>query len=308
MSRLTIWMGPQTATLQNLVNAASSGAYLDLRGYTPFATGATINKPLTLRGGTINVPAATTALTIAAGTANVTLDGVKVAGAQSHNYVAAEQALLVNGTAVSPVTNLTVRNCNFGTLGGAGIWANYCSNFLFDRNTITDVFYAGAMIISGATGAISNNSVARIGQGWATGGSGGGLDANNCYGIALSDSGGPASSHVLVSGNTVVDVPTWHAFDTHSGQYIDFTNNSLLRCSRGIWFASVNHTASYCTATYNSVGSPSPVNFNLGAVTTFATDHVTIQYNTINGWAGNNIQDVGGPASTNLVTTPNTIT
>lgn len=291
--------------LQAAINAASPGATINATNGN-YSGAFTINKALTIIGGTITVAASTTALTIAAGTDSLTLNGVTIKGNQSHNYVAAEQGVLVNGTSGSPVTNLTIKNCVINSLGGAGIWANFCSNFLFDKNTISDIFYAGIMVISGATGTVSNNSVARIGVGWTTGGNGGGLDANNCYGIVLSDTGGAASSYITVSGNTVVDVPTWHAFDTHSGSHCDFTSNTLYRCSAGIWIASVTHTAQYVTATGNTIGSPYPVTFNLHGSLVYNTDHVTINYNTFNGWGGNEINDAGG--NTNLVTTPNTIT
>ena len=86
------------------------------------------------------------------------------------------------------------------------------------------------MILSGRDGRVAGNTVARIGVV--------GAEANddNAYGIALSNEAGqPRTPRFVVDGNTVTDVPTWHALDTHGGQNIDFTDNVVRRSSRGLF-------------------------------------------------------------------------
>lgn len=288
-----------SGTLQSQINGAGSGSTLNLTGCT-FSGGATIAKPLTLIGATINVPSGQTGLTVSA--SNVTLDGLTVSGAQSHSYVGNEDGVFVG----SSISHLTIENSDIGQFGNGGLWLGSVTSLTISNNHIHDAFYAGIMVLSGNGGTISNNLVERVGVGWTTGGSGGDLGPNNAYGIALSQTGGPVTTNFSVSGNTVQDVPSWHGLDTHAGTNITFSNNTVQRCSRAIFITDGVSRANNIQITGNKFLSPAPVTFNLEAVTTYMTDNVTITGNTLTGWDGSTFEDYGN-GSTGLVISGNTV-
>jgi outer membrane biosynthesis protein TonB len=177
---------------------------------------------------------------------NVTLDGLHISGGGVAQY----------GIAAHSVSGLTIRN-----------------------STITDIAYAGIMTLSVSGGTINSNMVQRIGMRLA--------DGDNAYGIAISAyAGEPPSSNVLVTGNTVEDVPTWHALDTHGGLRITFSSNTVRRCSRALFITSddSNNRATTITVSGNQFLSPGSVTYNLVSITTYATSGATFTANTISGW------------------------
>lgn len=295
--------GPTAAScglLQDRIDATAAGSTLDLTGCT-FTIGATIGKPLTLVGATIHVPAAQRGLLVAS--SGVTLDHLTILGSQSTSYNASETGIYANGTAASPIVNLTIRSSNIGKFGQSALWLRHVSNVTVANNQIHDTVYAGIMILSGQGGAISRNFVQRVGV------AGSGANGGNAYGIALSDTEAPATSSIVVDGNTVTDVPTWHALDTHGGRNVSFTNNTVLRSSRGVFITrdGIGNRATTVLVQGNLLGSPSPVTYNLCAVTTYDTDDVTITGNSwSSGWGGDYFGDYNS-LSTNLVVSNNTV-
>lgn len=249
-------------SLQARIDGATSGSTLELTGCT-YAAGATVSKPLTIVGATIDYRVADgTALKVTA--SGVTLDRLTITG---------------------------------GSVAQYGILAHRVQDLVVQRSTITDIEYAGIMAVSVTGASIAGNHVARIGMRLANG--------ENAYGVAISNySGEPVSTDVTVTGNTVEDVPTWHALDTHAGVRIAFTDNVVRRSSRAIF---VTLGASYVSVTGNQLLSPSPVTYNLSAVTLAGTDHVTITGNAWSAdWDGRYVNDYGGN-STNLVVSDNTV-
>lgn len=264
-------------TLQERINAASPGATLNL-GSELFTAAATVNKALTINGGILTVGAATAALTVSA--SDVTINGMTITGAQSHNLITTEYGVKVS-TAIS---DLTVTNCTISNFGFGGIWTDRVTSGLsLTYNTITDIFYAGIMVLSCGGGDVSHNTIKRIGVGWTTGGSGGGFDVNNAYGIALSASNTPTirTSNVTVTYNDIEDVPTWHALDTHSGADITFANNTIRRTSRPIFLTNAGYEPLRCAITNNRIESPGTITFNLVAITLYDTNTCSVTGNQI---------------------------
>ena len=287
-------------SLQDSIDATTPGSTLDLTGCT-FTTGATIAKPLTLVGATIHVPASQKGLVVTS--SGVTLDHLTILGAQSTTYNASETGVYSNGSAASPIVGLIIRNSEVGRFGQSALWLRHVSSVSVTSNTIHDTVYAGIMILSGLGGTIAHNTVQRIGV------VGSGTNSGNAYGIALSDTEAPVTSGITVSGNSVADVPTWHAFDTHGGRSLSFTNNTVMRCSRGIFITTDNlgNRATDVLVQGNNLGSPAPVTFNLSAVTTYDADQTTITDNFWSaGWSGNYFEDYQAQ-STNLVVSNNTV-
>jgi nitrous oxidase accessory protein NosD len=271
-------------SLQARIDAAPVGSTLRLSGCA-YQGGATIDKSLTITGGMIKVASGSVGLNVTAN--NVTIEGIQIAGPNNMSYNGAEYGVYALGSPGVPIRHLTIRDTDIGSFGNDGIYAKYVADLLVSGNTIHDIVYAGVMVISGQTGQIENNLVQRIGV------RGAAANDNNAYGVALTDQGGAPTSDVVVTGNTIEDVPTWHALDTHGGLRISFTNNTILRSSRGIFITtSLSNRSTDVIVSGNHLLVPAPVTFNLEAVTTYDTVGVTITGNTITGWgAGRAIED-----------------
>jgi Right handed beta helix region len=285
-------------SLQGRIDAAAAGSTLRLSGCT-YVGGATIGKSLTIAGGTLNVRAGGVGLNVTA--SNVTIEGMHIAGPNKTSYNSAEYGVYALGSASAPISHLTIRDTDIGSFGSDGIYAMYVANLLVSGNTIHDIVYAGILVYSGQGGRIQGNVVERIGVHGAS------ANSNNAYGIALSDQGGAPTSDFVVTANTVQDIPTWHALDTHGGHRISFTDNTVRRASRGIFITtSSSSRATDVTVSGNKLLVPAPVTTNLEAVTTYNTVAVTITGNTITGWGGSTIEDYEG-MSTDLVVTGNRV-
>jgi len=163
-----------------------------------------------------------------------------------------------------------------GTAFG-GVWGT-STGLNVNNSAITDFTYVGIMEISGYGGALSGNTIQRIGYTQSNG--------TNAYGIAISNLGEAQSQNILVYGNTVTDVPAWHGIDTHAGIGITFRNNIVQRCSRGLFLTgdSYGRSSSNLTVDGNQIGSPSPVTYNLQAITLYDVAGVTFTNNLKSGW------------------------
>lgn len=267
---------------QDRVDRAESGATLDLTGCV-YDAGGTISRPMTVVGGTIHLAAGAKGIEIAA--SDVTIDGMTILGAQATTFVDGEIALSATGTVAQPIRGLVVRGGEFGTVGNSALWLSHVVDFRLTDNTIHDAVYGGVVILSGSGGRIEGNVVRSIGVV--------GSDANegNAYGITITRRSGdlvaePVSSDITVAGNTIEDVPTWHALDTHAGVDLSFLDNTVRRSSRAIFITSDSsgNRPSDILVSGNRLESPAPVTYNLTAITTYTTDDVTISDNTIIGW------------------------
>lgn len=287
--------------LQSRITAAPARTVLDLSGCT-YAAGATIDKPLTLEGATIRPPAGSPGLTITAD--DVTLLDLHILGPGGTALDALDSGIYVDANPGAPVRNLVIQGSEVADFSYAGVYLRFVANVSVTGNHVHDIVYAGLMVLSGQGGTISGNTIQRIGVGRPNG--------TNAYGVALSRIEGslasnPITQDFLVSQNTVTDVPTWHAFDTHAGQHIAFTDNTLYRVSRGIFVTTDGdgNRPRNIIITGNLLGSPAPVTFNLYAVTIYEGIDVTVAGNSWSkGWEGNYLEDMDG-RSTGLAVSGN---
>jgi hypothetical protein len=122
--------------------------------------------------------------------------------------------------------------------------------------------------------------------------------------------GGAPSADVVVDGNTVETVPTWHVLDTHAGQRISFTNNTVSGAPRALFITSDSYgrDAADVTATGNLFLSPAPATTNLVTVTTYAVARATITDNVASGWGNASFFTDHDGLSTGLVISRNTVT
>jgi parallel beta-helix repeat protein len=215
------------SNLQGRINAARSGSVLDLSGCS-FTTGATISKPMTLRGATIQSSRAGAVIRVTAD--NVTLDRLRITGPQATRFRYGENGVHAAGSPSNRITGLVVKNSTIRRFGYGGIYVRHASGARLVGNRVEDVVYSGIMLSSTATGRIEANTVRRVGL------AGSSANSNNAYGITVTQaSDGGRSSDVVVIRNTVERVPGWHALDTHGGIRIRWESN-IVRASRRALF------------------------------------------------------------------------
>jgi hypothetical protein len=135
------------------------------------------------------------------------------------------------------------------------------------------------MVLSADTGSVTNNTIRRIGVGGTVG-------VTNAYGIAISSqnpSTDAQSTDVMVSGNTIEDVPTWHALDTHAGVRVTFKQNTVRNSRSGIFVTgdSAGRRSTDCDVDDNDVYAGSTAYWALTVV--YATNGY-LRNNTIYSW------------------------
>jgi hypothetical protein len=201
----------------------------------PVEISATTSSPVPAAPSSVTQPAPllTPSAPIVVTRNDVTIDGVIItAGGSSGNGIAA------SGTSSAPIRNLTIQNCVIRGFS-IGILAEHVENLVVRNCTIEDADYAGIAVYSGVGGRITGNNIRRIGVARKD------LTVefveNNAYGITLDRSPtmnfetDPRSSDFVVTGNLIEDVPLWHGLDTHAGQGITFSNNTVRRTPRAIF-------------------------------------------------------------------------
>ena len=271
---------PCGSSLGARVSAATAGSTLDLTGCT-YTSGAIVNKALRIIGGTLHFPSGTIGLSITHN--DVTIDGMTITGAQYAHW-AEDYAILAEGTQGSPLTGVVIRNTHISSSGNEGIEANHASGAIISNNTVEDAAYTGIVDFSAIGGSITGNTVRRIGYTIPSSELPEGSDA---YGIMVNDQGLPASTDVVVSGNTVEDVPTWHGLDTHGGQRISFINNIVRRVRRGLFITGSPASGANATniiVTGNQLLSPDPITLATTPVTLAGVHGATFTNNIITGW------------------------
>jgi hypothetical protein len=232
--------GPCGSSLQDRVNATPTGGLLDLTGcsYTIASNNVAISRSMTIKGGTVTGSASGLLITAS----NVTVSGMTLLGpgygAQNYHF-----GISVRGaSATSYVSNITLSGNSVTGWDGDGIDASFVNGFTFSNNVISNIWYAGIGGGSVENGQISGNQVSNI------------IGTPNAYGIYLSREYGtlatyPRSSNVVVSGNTIKNVPYWEGLNTHAGQGIQFLGNTVLGCRNAIFVAGA-YNASDGTETY----------------------------------------------------------
>lgn len=270
---------PCRSTLQAEIDAAVPGGTLNLQGCA-YTGSATVDRPLTIIGGTLRVPAGSPGVTV--GADDVTLDSLRLVGEQAGTYDFNEMGVVAWATPDLPIRRLTIRYSEISSFGGFGTYLRNVEDLRLEANDVHDIVYAGLMVLSGREGAIEGNTVRRIGMVGAE------ANENNAYGIALTTQGAdePATSDFVVARNVVEDVPTWHALDTHGGVRIVFRENTVRRSMRGIFVTttSADHQPADIEIVDNQLLSPAPVETNLAAITLYRAQGVTITGNTAVGW------------------------
>jgi len=245
-----------------------------------------INKPLTLKGLTVKSPSGRTAITVTA--SDVTLDSVTLQGPQATTFEWDTYGVAVRGSLASPVQRFQLLDSVVTRYGYGGVMMDFAYDARILRNRIEDAVYAGIMITSARGGLVQGNAVRRIGVYGAS------ANSNNAYGISISSNNpsvNPQSTDVVVDGNLVEDVPTWHALDTHAGIRIRFTNNVVRGAYRGIFVTgdAAGRSNQDCVTNNNRIEAPA------------SNDRWAIQIVSASGGTVTNNNMVGWPQGTNVL-------
>ncbi|MFQ5641319.1 MAG: right-handed parallel beta-helix repeat-containing protein [bacterium] len=265
------WWGTDGPAIQAAINAAPANG----RVYIPKLASAyvatttiTVSKALTITGDLPEINQLTINTKLFVVTASdVHFSFLHLTGPQFALNRSSERAIDVAGASSSAfVSNITIKNCKITTWGEYGIFMRFVEDFDVSDNIIQDIFLAGQLFESVRRGEVSGNKIKNI------------VGLPNAYGITLTrvedDSliTHPRSSDVSINGNEVVDVPTWHAYDTHGGESLTFLGNTAKNVLRGI-----------------AVGSSDNGSNNA----TFAPLNVVVSGNTLNSGVTNGTRDEG---------------
>lgn len=152
-------------------------------------------------------------------------------------FISGSYAIRADGTVGAYITKpIKIQNVTFMNCGQTGILFQYVANCTVSECTFNDTGYAAIQLLSCTNADISNNNITTVYPG-----SGGGVPGSStAYGIHVtrdatkSLANAPRSSGVRVTGNRVFGVTTWAALDTHGGQDIAFSGNTVSESWIGI--------------------------------------------------------------------------
>lgn len=214
--------------------------------------GVTINGKVSVvaRDARIEVSSASTALTFFAGASGSEIDGGEwvFTGRRAKDRVPGANAILVTGTrngartAPTFVENVRIRNSVFVGFEGIAIEFRYARNCGDEYVKVLNCGFAGifcysvdtyrsdSLLVDGLTGQLDadNSAVSEL----------------NAYGFtATAQTGGmpdrvrdPYSRDIVVARATIINVPTWHAIDSHGSEGMIITDATIRNCRRGIVF------------------------------------------------------------------------
>lgn len=167
---------------------------------------------------------------------NVELGGVHIhGGGDEAGYDGTQKLVYAHPRESEPLTDIAVHHCVLTGSRGDNVWLERCQNSTVHDNTITRYLYSGVMVISGDGITVNSNIVADapLTDGVA-----------NTYGIALTDLTNEVadrSQHVTVTGNHV-SLVDWEGIDTHGGDALTITGNTVIGCPRGVALVVGNET------------------------------------------------------------------
>lgn len=183
---------------------------------------------------------------------DVDFHGVSITGGgTSAGYEEDQKLIFAQGTQSAPLEDLRVHDCKLLESRGNNIWVEWCNDSNISNNVIRRFLYSGVMVVSGDGVVIEGNSIS---------------DSpliptvSNCYGIAVTDLDNTeiARSRNCTIVRNRVDLIDWEAIDTHGGDGLVITGNTVTASPRGI--ALVVGNSSRVIAPQNCVVSGNIVN------------------------------------------------
>lgn len=176
---------------------------------------------LTINFTGVNAPA------IVVSNSNVVIDGVTLIGPGNTVLASDSRGIRAIGTVADPLREITIRNATITGFRQVGIWLQHVSGFTVENCQISDCQYAGVLGFSVFHGVVKGNRIDHI------------TGAPLAYGVTISKASeplatAPRSTDVTITGNVVTDVPNWEGIDTHGGERINISSNTVAGCRIGI--------------------------------------------------------------------------
>lgn len=161
---------------------------------------------------------------------DVEIRGLKIVGTQ---YAAAssnnEKGIDVYGADKDNyLSGIKITNCKITTFGDYGIHLEFVEDFEVNNNFIDDIWHTGILGLQVRRGKFNDNNVTDI------------VGTAPAYGIVLSRQADdslvtyPRSSEITIATNVVTNVTNWEGIDTHGGEHISITGNTVDGCKAGI--------------------------------------------------------------------------
>ena len=279
-NRLHVWTEDYDSYQEAIDAAAARGAELHFRPGVTYAwpsSKVTVDGKVKVvaTGATIEVASAITALEFQPGSDGSEWDGGlwSYTGSLTSGYNAASNAILVtgtrNGSGVAPtfIENIRIKNATFDGFGNVAVEWRFARNCGDESLRILNCGYAGvycysvdiyrsvSLFVNGLAGQLDTGNPA--------------TSELNAYGFtATALTGGgvdrvrdPHSRDIIVDSPSMINIPTWHAIDSHGSADMVVKGATILDCRRGVVFTgltdrgSENCKAINCTATNNFAAS-----------------------------------------------------
>ena len=138
------------------------------------------------------------------------------------------RGIYARGTTDAPVRGLVLDRIRSSGFGYEPIRLLWCRDVTITDCNVQDFWYAGVMVLSSTHGRIERCTVrnARVST-----------EVRDAYGIAITDNENTEDARSrdwVVDSCRVEDIRFWEGIDTHSGQNITITNNTILNCRDGV--------------------------------------------------------------------------
>jgi polygalacturonase len=257
-----------TAAIQRAVTASANGTLLFPSGYTFAITDdIEVASPITIIGygaTLLQTVAAKTGITVSS--SDVTIEGLRVRGTQYATIQSSEYGIRCEAASyAAAIERIRIINCRVDRWGYEAIRLRWVRDFEVSGCTLEQLFYAGVLMWGAEDGRIVNNYIDDI------------PGTPNGYGITATRDNtaslvtDPVTSRVVISGNTITNIPVWTGIDTHGGQDLVISNNTLHDVKKPIW----------CVAQ------------DSGVTPTFAPKRITITGNVMTSGVTDNSFDEG---------------
>lgn len=212
---------------------AGGEVYVDTGTSITLTSPVDVTVPVRIIGGTYSVPSG---VGFHVTSSNVEFNRVRMGGGWSYagGHDPGQKLIYVQGTATSKLENISIHDSFFSGSRADNVWLEWVKDSYVSDNIIKRYLYSGVMLISCDGVVVNGNNIwdsPLVGQ-------------LNCYGIAATDldnTEAARSRNCLITGNRV-HLVDWEGIDTHGGDGITVTGNTVTACPRGIALVTGNST------------------------------------------------------------------
>ncbi|MHB8077366.1 right-handed parallel beta-helix repeat-containing protein [Desulfosporosinus fructosivorans] len=186
----------------------------------------------------------TTNITLLALESNVKIYGLELHGINTSEteyktHTASSIGINLVGNLATPIENILLEDCYIHDFANSGVYGTFVNSMTINKCKIFRISYAGILFTSSSNIKVLNSHIKDL----SPNGSGG-----NAYNIAFTRSNSvtddlevlPLSRDCLVDSCLIENNTLWEGLDTHGGENIRFTNNTIRGVKTPIAFVGVN--------------------------------------------------------------------